>query len=336
MTVRRNITAALIDSLAETSTTLCYLLRIETRDGVVIGVTSNNQSVTYDDGAGSVTYLPAIGADISNIDNSAGLEVDNAEANMIFADAGDFTEQKVRAGALDYAEWILYRVDYKNLASGHYLEGRGTTGMARASEGLLGVVELRGLAQGLKQSFTELYSLTCRARFGSGQATGTCGIDKACNFNAEALWTNHTVGSVGSEVDRVFTATDVPSSSSGASPDVAYSYTPGLIQWLTGANTGRYCEVETTALAGTSPDGMTISLRFGTPYDIQAGDTFRIRPDCDKKWETCRDVYSNIANFRGEPTIPTADESAQGTPGGIAYPVFPYSVSSSEVGNEVR
>jgi len=58
-------------------------------------------------------------------------------------------------------------------------------------------------------------------------------------------------------------------------------------------------------------------------YDIEIGDTFRIRPDCDKLLATCRDEYDNIEYFRGEAYIPLGDESAAQTPGGTGWPIYP-------------
>jgi uncharacterized phage protein (TIGR02218 family) len=43
------------------------------------------------------------------------------------------------------------------------------------------------------------------------------------------------------------------------------------------------------------------------PEPIAAGDTFIVTAGCDKRFETCRDRFNNIVNYRGFPHIPGND-----------------------------
>ena len=43
------------------------------------------------------------------------------------------------------------------------------------------------------------------------------------------------------------------------------------------------------------------------PNAIAGGDQFTIVAGCDRTHTTCRDKFSNILNFRGEPYIPGQD-----------------------------
>ena len=293
-----------------TGTTLCTLLRITTAPGLTFGITTLDQDVEYDDGDGVVNYWAAVGMDQTAVENSADLNVDNSEATVILTGATPFSPEAIEAGALDYASYIMYRVNWQDLTTGRHIEmSSGTTGAVEVKDGIEGTIELRGLPQMLKQNIIELYSLTCRARFGGGSYGDTLFM---CGFDATTLWQNHTVTGVGTEVDREFTADSAPAVSGPMGP---LDFVPGLIEWLTGDN------VETT----TETDeviGAEIKLRLGTTFDIQVGDTFKIRPDCDKSWDQCRNDYDNGLNFRGEPLIPVGDEGSAQTPGGT-YPVFP-------------
>ena len=40
---------------------------------------------------------------------------------------------------------------------------------------------------------------------------------------------------------------------------------------------------------------------------IEAGDAFVVSAGCDKRFETCRDRFANVANFRGFPHMPGND-----------------------------
>jgi uncharacterized phage protein (TIGR02218 family) len=286
------------------STTKCRLLKITGRDGSVVGVTSLDRSIRYDDGEGEVLYRAPIGFGEVALETAANLEVGNSEAKVLLVNAGPFTAQSIEAGILDYGSYVIYQVNWEDLTSGrHEIVHTGTIGIIKNVDGVSGVIELRGLPQTLKQNYIELYSLTCRAKFGSGGG-GTCVARGQCGFDAESLWQEHTVASVGEEIDRILTL-DSPPSVSGPGGDLPF--VPGLLQWLTGDNAGLTSEIE-------GVDGAEITLRFGTNYTIEAGDTCKLRPDCDKTWETCRDLFENQLNFRGEPFIPVSDERSQSVP----------------------
>ena len=303
----RPIPIALQNHLYEDGTTCCFLLKITARDGTSMGVCGLDRDITYDDGDGALLYSAPVGLDLSAAESSSTLEVDNAEGIVLLADAGPFTAEKVDSGYLDNGTFVVYRINWADLTMGHYIPpgGSGTIGAVTNRDGLIGVIELRGWPQILKQNFIDLYSLTCRAKFGSGNSVGTCSTWGSCNFDAIGLWQNNSVSTVSTEEDdRIFLAT---TTLAATGPGGALPFVPGLVQWLTGNNVGWTSETELAS-------GKDIELRFGTPFPIEAGDTFRARPDCDKTKDTCKDLYDNIPNFRGEWTIPVTDESMQGTP----------------------
>jgi uncharacterized phage protein (TIGR02218 family) len=293
-------------------TTLCYLLRIQARNGTVIAITSLDVDVLYDDGDGELTYQAAIGIDTSAMEQSSGLNVDNAQAKMLEADSGDFTDQQINAGVLDFSRFKIYEINYKDHTMGHHKIMSGTTGAITSMDGMSGLVELRGKSQQLKQNFVELYSITCRAKFGSS------GVRFACNFDASTLWDSGDVASVDTEEpDRIFTATTAPAATG---PNGALSFKPGVLKFLTGGNAGFKAEIEDI-------QGSEITLRFPTPVDIQATDTYDARPDCLKrKIEDCIGAYDNLLNFRGEPEIVQGDEASEQMPGASA-PFYSVSVS---------
>jgi len=299
----KSISIALLDHYQQPVTTKCNLLKITARDGTVLGLTSLDRSVTYNDGAGDVVYNSPIGIDTFAMESSADLSVDNTEVEILLADSDEFSDEQINAGVLDYGKYIVYRINWADVSQGREILDFGTIGIVKNVNGLAGVIELRSTFQQLKQTYGNLYSITCRAEFGSGGGGACVGFGE-CGFDAESLWQNHSVASVGAETDRIFTADTTPAVSG---PNGALSFAPGLVRWLTGDNAGLTSEIESTS-------GAEITLRFGTPYAIQASDTFKTRPDCDKTWETCRDDYANQLNFRGEPKIPLADESSQATP----------------------
>jgi uncharacterized phage protein (TIGR02218 family) len=81
----------------------------------------------------------------------------------------------------------------------------------------------------------------------------------------------------------------------------------GKVTWITGANAGLSMEVKAYV-----PGQVTLYLP--APYPIGVGspsDTFSISAGCDKSFTTCRDRFSNVVNFRGEPYVPGVDKMVQ-------------------------
>lgn len=291
----RHVPAALLAHLQQSVTTTCRLLRITLHDETVIGLTTLDRDVQYQ----GITYSSANGVDASVIATDAGLSIDNGESFSLFAaDSGvGITEQMIDAGELDDATWRMMLVNWADLSMGHMLLDAGDIGTIKTENGDAYTAELVSYAMRLKQPIGTLDSRTCRATFGNPQ-NGQLG----CGINAEALWQTGTITGVSaSEPRRVFADSGLLLSPAPI---------PGRVQWLTGANAGRnrLYQVE-----GYSDVSGTIALIEPTPYDVAPGDTFRIRPDCDKTLSGCT-AYGNVLNMKGEPYIPVGDGLETSTP----------------------
>jgi uncharacterized phage protein (TIGR02218 family) len=309
----RAISAALQAHLDSSATTTTVLIRF---DPVVPGVpafgaTLLDRDLVYDDGGGSLTYRASIGMVLSQIATSGGMDVDNAEAEHLLPEFDlDITEAAISAGAFDFAEFTMMLVNYEDLSMGHVVmpSGHGQVGRIQVVDGLSWVPELSGLTKLLKQSIVEKDSLSCRAIFGSQPKGSGAPVEQRfpCGKDTTGMWVEKAVTSVGAESNRTFTA-----SALGAA---AGTYVPGMLRWLTGANTGRSIEVEEQAADGT------IDLAFETMFPVEVGDTFEIRPDCTKQVNGpngCKFHFATewVLHFRGEPLIPVADADQINAPG---------------------
>ncbi len=78
----------------------------------------------------------------------------------------------------------------------------------------------------------------------------------------------------------------------------------GVITFTSGLNSGRSMEVKSYV-----PGQMTLQMPM--PYAVAVGDTYSMRAGCDHSMATCRDRYSNLVNFRGEPYVPGIDKMIQ-------------------------
>lgn len=297
----REVPAALAAHLLQSDTTTCRLLKISLKNGIVYGITTLDSDVVYDDGSGDeeITYVATNGFDPSTLASDVGYGVDNSEGYALISnDIPGVTVEMVEAGELDDGQWICYLVNYKDTSMGHVVLDAGDLGEVKSRYGLVWIPELLSYAMRLRQPIGHVWSIQCRAEFGTPADSQTgCGVDLS------SLWVNGEVLAVGAEINRTFTG-DVVSATSPASPLV-----PGRVQWLTGANAGKTFATEEVI-------GTVVSLVETTGYPITVGDTYRIRPDCRKRYlEDCIGLYNNGPNFKGEPLIPVGDATQIQTPG---------------------
>jgi uncharacterized phage protein (TIGR02218 family) len=312
MTIGRTIDLSLVDHLGESGTTTCRLLRIAPVGVTPFGITSLDRDVSFDDGDGVIVYRARRGYTASAQVGSADLSVENSEAEALLAEypLDGVTPEMIRRGVLDDARFIEYLVNYQADDGGKAILGSGTIGELRAEKGLKVYIERRSLTQTLKQkSIIELGSVTCRATHG----------DERCKFPVDTLWDSGIVDTVGAEADLTFSF----AVGSGMGTEDGF-YSPGLVYWKTGLNSGRTSEVDTYEI--DSSGQATVTLVHPTDDFIAADDTFDIRPDCDKTWgpygtdlqgtrNNCL-FYNNRLNFRGEPHRPVADSASLSVPGG--------------------
>lgn len=286
----RNIPAALKAHLQQSVTTTCRLLKIELRDGSAYGLTSLDRDVIYD----GVTYSAINGFNPSVIATDTSFDIDNSEGYaLLSANVPGITADMVRRGDLDDAGWVMLLVNYEDLSQGHVILDKGDLGEVKlTTEDTVYIPELVSYAMRLRQTIGHVDSRLCRAIFGTPADSQTgCGVD------VTALWENGSV-----------TTIDDPYYSFGGFV-TATNVLPGRLQWLTGDN------ASSRVYALESFEGGIVSLFERMPFPIKSGDTFKIRPDCDKSKKTCRDRWLNLINMKAEPDIPTSDGTAAQTPG---------------------
>lgn len=208
------------------------------------------------------------------------------------------TIQGIESGAYDGAGFVQYMIDYESLSQGHVIINSGRVGQVTQTDQLGVQIELRSLAQVLKQnSVIELTSITCRAAFG----------DNRCKM--PLIWHEGSVKAVGAEADRTFTIAVHPDSNatvdshgSDSNGDVMFPdnyFAPGVLEWVTGPSAGKSCDIEDFS-------GDQVTLLIPVYVDVSIGDTFRIRKDCDKSKSMCIS-YGNLLNMRAETELPRAD-----------------------------
>lgn len=264
--------------IAGGTTTLADLLKITRTDGSVFAFTSAANDVTIS----SVLYKSAQGLNISSLEASAGLNVDNLELSTL-DDGTVFTKLDVLSGRWRNADFVISRYNWASPSDGVDVRMVGTIGEVRLHRGYV-TAELRGLQQYLQQPIGSVSSKTCRARLG----------DTLCT---KVLTSFTFTGSV-------TTATSAQVFTDSTKAQAAEYFNEGLLTWTSGPSSGLTVKVKTFA-AGV------FTLALPMLASVAIGHTFSVVAGCQKRLSDCSTKFSNVLNFQGEPHLPGIDQVVQ-------------------------
>lgn len=271
---------ALQAHLDEGTTTLAWCWRIVRADGVTLGFTDHDRTLTFD----GTDFEPGSGFAASEVRSGSDLSVDAQDAQGVLT-SDRITETDILDGRWDNAAVEVWRVNWA-VSSQRLLMRRGAIGQIRRGR-LAFVAEVRSLAHVLGQTVGRTFQATCDAALG----------DARCGVNLEAPAFKGTGAIIDMMRDRAFTASALGGFTSGW-------FTFGTLDWTSGANVGRRAEV----LSHDLVDGVAVLTLLEAPVRAIAGtDTFTIRAGCDKRVATCGTKFANVAIFRGFPNIPGQD-----------------------------
>jgi len=283
----KTIGASFNTHLALDRTTLATCIKVTRRDTQVFAFTDHIETIPFD----GVDYLSANAYTASAIESSAGLNVDNLEVTG-YLDSAAITEEDLLAGKWDFAEVLMFEVNYADLTMGNHKIRRGWLGQVKTSD-VTFVAELRGMMQRLQTLVGRLITPACNADVFDAR----CGITTGSIAN----------GLVVSSVTSVIGSTNALFGDTALTPATGW-FDYGLVTWTGGLNDGLAMEVAGYALI-TPPQ---VLLKLPMPFTIQVGDTYTIRAGCDKKIATCLAKFNNVINFRGFPHVPGPGRLAKG------------------------
>ncbi len=160
------ISGAMDAHLAGAVTTLATCWKITRTDGVILGYTDHDGSMTIS----GVQYKAATGFYRTAITTSAASSVDNLDVQG-FLDDASIKEVELRNGAFDYAQIEIFAVNWADLTQGIIKLRFGYFGEVLIVSSGFFKVELRGLTQLFSQTIGEVYSPECRADLGDSRCT---------------------------------------------------------------------------------------------------------------------------------------------------------------------
>ena len=276
----KSLPPALQSHLDDGTTTLAWCWKITRADGLVLGFTDHDLTLTFE----GTDFEPESGFAASEIRSGSDLSVDAQDAEGVLS-SDRITEADILDGRWDNALVEVWRVNWSD-PSQRALIRRGAIGEMRRGR-LAFVAEVRSLAHVLGQTVGRVFQGTCDAALG----------DTRCKVNIDDPAYRGT-GTVSDLVrDRSFVAAGIDGFANGW-------FAFGSLEWLGGANQGRRDEV---MLHEVASGVVTITLLEAPVKPISGSDPFTIWAGCDKRAETCAAKFANIANFRGFPHIPGQD-----------------------------
>jgi len=256
------------------STAKC--LRITTTAGVITGYTNHVRDLTI----AGVTYLATGGISYTAVRSNEGLQVDNLDMTAFLTTA---FEADIDAGVYDFAEILLFFVNYLDLTMGTVILRKGHWGTVTRQDGIMSV-EMRGLADQLRTKTGFLFDTLCVATLGDLR----CRVDMTtAGFRVTGTATAVDAG----EPRRLF--------SDSTRTEATDFFAQGNVTFTSGNNSGITRDVRSFI-------GVEVSLYLPFPKDIVLTDAYSMDIGCDKRKATCKDVFANVDNFRGFPFIPTS------------------------------
>ena len=258
----------------------CMMWSIERRDGRSFYFTSHDRDIVWRD----QTFKSC-----DSLMNTA------AEASAVIGDIGDvalkgiisddsISEEDLFGGLFDDAFVEVWLFDWGSLRLTPKRVAAGWIGDVSHGEDGVDISVLTMGARLDQQSITTPIAPACRFVFGSTE----CGVD------IEALKLTGTVTDVTNRI--VFAA----SLSAG---DGGLQWKNGSLLFTYGNNDEQLIEVKDVDFGAG-----VITLWSPAPLQIQVGDTFDLRPGCDKAFDGGCDLYNNRINFGGFPDVPGNDE----------------------------
>nr|WP_295888527.1 DUF2163 domain-containing protein [uncultured Devosia sp.] len=266
--------------LAQSETTLATCWKLLRGDGVVLGFTDHDRTLSF----GGVDFVPAHGLDGGEVPARLGAQVETSEVLGVLS-ADDITEDDILLGRYDGAAVETWRVNWADVSQRVRLRS-DTIGEIIREDGVFRA-ELRSAHQGLNATRGRIYQGLCDAAVGDAR----CGV----NLTAPAFRGFATVTAI-EDAHRVVVA--------GLSGFDEGWFGFGTAQWTDGQRTGLRDGVVTHQRAS---GGDVLGFGVSVGDWVVPGDTLEVAAGCDRRFASCRGKFANAVNFRGFPHIPGSD-----------------------------
>lgn len=274
-------------------TTVCRLIKIIRKDGVIIAITNLDRDLILTDEP-FVTYKSNASFDEFAISTSVKMNVDNVDFRGQISHPL-ITVEDLRTGRYDDAEVLVGDINYMGELTHEFLDIKayGLIGNVQLVSKLEYSAEIRGQLQYAQQTQSVVCQPGCRAKFGDARCRGpNRGSLPALDIEADFTFTANITSVTNQLIFKVpFTQ-----------ENDYYKY--GEVHFLSGKNKGMVYEIKEWNLAT-----QTMTLEIAADFLIEAGDSVKAICGCNKTVERCANYFSNAINFQGEPHVPLKQDA---------------------------
>lgn len=276
----RALDAGFAAHIAQGETTLCHCWKIIRGDGVVLGFTDHDRTLSF----GGTEFVPAHGLDGGEVPAKLGAQVETSEVLGVLH-AETITDEDILLGRYDGAVVETWRVNWSDVAQRLLLRSDAIGEIVR-EDGVFRA-ELRSAQQGLNATHGRIYQGLCDASLGDAR----CKV----GLSDPAFRGFATVTAIDDPFRLVV---------AGLGGFAAEWFAFGSALWTDGQRVGLQDGVMTHSRVG-SADVLGFSARVGDW--VVPGDTLTVTAGCDRRFATCKAKFANAVNFRGFPHIPGSD-----------------------------
>jgi uncharacterized phage protein (TIGR02218 family) len=266
---------------------LAHCLRVVAADGSELLFTDHDRQLTVE----NKTYLPIVLGGVSADRREGGLRSGDQDVRGVI-DGTTITLPQLRTQKYRGATVHMLIVDWLRPAVVYSRHKRIITRIVFDGSNFVGTME--SVTQKLRRPtggrFGGYFSQTCQYELG--------GPFCKKNISAETV----TTAIVGSVVDDYMTVRFTTASfAPPAAAQVDDYYRDGSIVWTSGGNVG-----QVSPIVGFTWSTRECRLLIPTLQAMQVGDRGNVKPGCNGLFDTCKDKFSNQANFGGSDLEPTA------------------------------
>lgn len=277
------------DRLADEATSFVWVFLLQLADGTQLFYCEGTESITVE----GILYRADPGINVSAVRDTLDAASQTATIEIGYSPDG-LTEDLIRTVGLSGAHFNLGLADYRDRNIPFVEVFSGKIDRVKASNPMSCSVDLTGW-QVKSVQLPGTYSLKCRNVF----------CDRGCTLDIkdyEYPFTMHGPEGAAS-TDGVTFGIDT------VIPEGICDY--GTCEWTTGRNKGVITSVAHNAHGDATQAGQ-VKLMSPPPYKPLAGEQGILRAGCDFYADTCEKRYNNLANFAGEPAVPTGTETGIG------------------------
>jgi uncharacterized phage protein (TIGR02218 family) len=275
----------------------CY--KITRTDGVVIRLTDADAKITLADGQ---VYHPSGGASASS--RRKQIDIDDQDIEVLgVMDSSFLTYEDLASRKYTDATVDMFLVDRRYPFAGHYQHQHYWMRPAKYDRDRWSI-DADGFGGVISQPVGSIASKTCGHELGAEFETGRvgCSVDLSLFtiYAKTVTLVDSTYPSAIFQIDYVLAV------------EFDGQFNLGKVNWLTGDNTGKTSRVR-RSLEDSGTGNQQLELLNETMKTVQVGDTCELVRGCNKiagVLETdsevgdCRNVYSNVPEFGGDPYIP--------------------------------